>query len=138
MAEYTKPLPNPTHEDKEFWFAAKRHELLLKKCHDCGAYVWFTDPMCTECQSMEMDWVPSEGKGTIFTFNIVYRNFTRGYTDEDLPYINVIVELDEGARMFANLVDCKPEDVKIDMPVELFFEDVTEEFALPRFRPAKA
>jgi hypothetical protein len=37
--------------------------------------------------------------------------------------------------MASNITGCKPEEVKIDMPVEIQFDDVTEEFALPKFKP---
>jgi uncharacterized OB-fold protein len=47
------------------------------------------------------------------------------------------VELDEGVRMLTNIVECKPEDVKIDMPVEVTFEDATPEISIPLFRPAR-
>jgi uncharacterized OB-fold protein len=138
MAEYNKPLPSPEHEDKDFWFGAKRHEFLLKKCKGCGAYTWYTNPMCADCHSMDFEWVKSPGRGTVFTYNIAYRSFTPGFTEEDVPYINVLVDLEEGTRYCANLCDCKPEDVKIGMPVEIFFDDVTDEVTLPKFRPAKA
>lgn len=135
MADYIKPLPFPVYEDKEFWIGAKRHELLLKKCTKCGGWIWFTDSICPTCQCMKFEWVRASGRGTIFSYNIAYRTFTQGWTTEDLPYINVIVDLEEGTRMFANLRKCKPEDVKIGMPVELFFDDVTEEVTLPVFKP---
>jgi len=45
------------------------------------------------------------------------------------------VELDEGVRMLTNIVDCKPEDVKIGMPVEVTFEDATPEISIPLFKP---
>jgi len=47
------------------------------------------------------------------------------------------VELDEGLKMLTNLVDCTPEQVKIDMPVEVVYEDVTPEVTLAKFRPAR-
>ena len=136
MAEYTKPLPIPLYEDKEFWAGAKRHEFLLKKCADCSAFVWYIDSMCPECQSTNFEWVKASGKGTVFSYNIVYRTFTFGWPPEDVPYINVIVDLEEGTRFCANLRECKPEDVKIGIPVEVFFDDVTEDITLPQFKPA--
>ena len=35
------------------------------------------------------------------------------------------VELDEGVRMLTNIVGCAPDEVRIGMPVEVVFEDVT-------------
>jgi len=54
------------------------------------------------------------------------------------PYVIAIVELDEGPRMMTNLVGIAPDPatITIGMPVEVVFEDVSPEFALPRFRPA--
>ena len=49
-----------------------------------------------------------------------------------------IVELDEGPRMMTNLVGIvsDPAKITIGMAVEVVFEDVSPEIALPRFRPA--
>ncbi len=53
----------------------------------------------------------------------------------EAPYAVVAVELEEGPRMVTNLVDCKVEDIEIGLPVEVVFDDVTEEVTLPKFRP---
>jgi len=50
------------------------------------------------------------------------------------PYVVALVELDEGPRLISNVVGCAPEDVAIDMPVRVRFEEVGE-FTLPRFEP---
>jgi uncharacterized OB-fold protein len=55
---------------------------------------------------------------------------------KDVPYVVAIVEMDEGTRFTSNIIGCKPEDVYVDMPVEVVFEDITEEISLPKFRPA--
>jgi hypothetical protein len=49
-----------------------------------------------------------------------------------------LVELEEGPRMLANLegVEPVPEALPLDLPLEAVFERVTDEIALPRFRPA--
>ena len=36
MGEYKKPLPKPTLDTKPYWDAAKRHELVIQRCKDCG------------------------------------------------------------------------------------------------------
>ena len=48
------------------------------------------------------------------------------------PYVVALVELDEGPRLISNIVGCAPEDVTIDMPVEVRFEEAGG-FKLPRF-----
>ena len=48
-----------------------------------------------------------------------------------------VVELEEGARMPTNIVidDPTPENVSIGMPVEVIFDDITDEISLPKFKP---
>jgi uncharacterized OB-fold protein len=36
--------------------------------------------------------------------------------------------------MMSNIVECSPESVTCDMEVEVVFDDVTEDFTLPKFR----
>ncbi len=66
--------------------------------------------------------------------------YSTGYPEfrEDVPFIIALVELEEGVHMLSNLVECKPEDAQVDMDVEVVFDDVTEEFSLPKFRPLKS
>jgi uncharacterized protein len=51
------------------------------------------------------------------------------------PYVLAIVELEEGPRMTSNVV-AAPEILKVDMPVTVFFDDVTPERTLVKFKPA--
>ena len=54
------------------------------------------------------------------------------------PYVIAIVELAEGPRLMTNLVgvEADPAKIRIGMPVEVVFDDVTSEVTLPKFRPA--
>jgi hypothetical protein len=54
------------------------------------------------------------------------------------PFLIADVELEDqpGLRIVANLVQCTRAVVQIDMPLEIFYEDVTEEITLPQFKPA--
>jgi hypothetical protein len=50
------------------------------------------------------------------------------------PYAPVVIEMEEGVRILSEVVDCPPDELEIDMPVGVVFEDVTEEVTLPKFR----
>ena len=56
----------------------------------------------------------------------------------DAPYVVALIELDEGVRMMSNLVEVTPDPqhVRVGLPVEVVYEDVTPEMTLPKFRPA--
>ena len=138
MAQAQKPLPMITAWTKPYWEATKQHELLLLRCVDCGGHrhplVAGESFMCPNCTSTKQpEWVRASGRGKIMTWTVVHRISHPGFADES-PYVAVIVLLEEGARMGANLRGIKPEDIRADMPVEVFFEDLTEEFTLPQFR----
>ena len=134
MAKYEKPLPGPTFDTQPFWDYCKKHELRLQKCTNCG-YVRFPPGVtCPKCQSMEAEWVKLSGKGKVFTFTVFHHIYNKSFTD-DIPYDVASVELEEGPRIMSNIIGCKLEDIKIGMPVEVYFEDITDEFTLPKFKP---
>lgn len=135
MAEYNKPLPLPYADSKGYWEAAKKHELRLQKCSECGRLRFPPSPCCPECLSLNAEWTPVSGKGQVYTFTIFHHVFNPAFKD-DVPYATCIIELQEGPRVLSNIVDCRPEEIYIGMPVEAVFEDVTSEITLPKFRRA--
>ena len=89
--------------------------------------------MCPKCRSLEKEWSPSSGKGTIHSW-VTYQEAP--HPGFKAPYSVVLVELEEGVRLVSNLVDVKPEEITMGMPVEVVFDQVTEEMVLPKFRKA--
>ncbi|HVN64442.1 MAG TPA: Zn-ribbon domain-containing OB-fold protein [Candidatus Binataceae bacterium] len=135
-AKYSKPLPHIDEENRPWWEALKRHELYVQKCRECGDVRCYPRAQCTQCLSSRTEWVRCTGRGKVYTFTATYQNQAPGFR-ESLPYVMAYVELDEGVKMLTNLVDCRPEEVKIGMPVEVVYEDVTPEVTLANFRPAR-
>jgi uncharacterized protein len=137
---FPKPEPGITPETKPFWDAAKNKEFMLVKCTDCGFFrnpVSITANICPECGSRKPgQWVKASGKGKVHTYTAVHRTFHPAF-EKELPYILVIVELEEGPRFLSNMREAKPEDMKLNLPVEVVFEPLTEKINLPYFRPAK-
>jgi uncharacterized protein len=52
-----------------------------------------------------------------------------------VPYVVASVELDEGPRIFANIVDCEPDSVRIGQRVRVKFVPTDGGWTLYRFRP---
>jgi uncharacterized OB-fold protein len=134
MTEYKKPLPFIGRGNEPYWEAAKKHELHIQKCHKCGKYVFYPRGHCPQCFSSDMEWVKVSGKGKIYTYTICQRPAGPAFS-KDVPYNIAMVDLDEGPRMMTNIVGCRNEDIKIGMPVEVVFEDVTGTVSLPKFKP---
>ncbi|MFM7144673.1 MAG: Zn-ribbon domain-containing OB-fold protein, partial [Alphaproteobacteria bacterium] len=74
---------------------------------------------------------------TVYTFTVTWQNQMPGFREE-LPYVLAYVELEEGVLLLTNVVECKPDEVRIGLPVEVVFEDVSDDVAIPRFRPRAA
>ena len=135
--EYTKPLPSPANAElsKPFWEATKQHELILPHCNACSHTFFYPRETCPNCLSDDLGWVQASGKGRVHTFTIIRQPANAAF-HEDIPYIYSMIELEEGPRMITNVVECGVEDVKINMPVTVVFDDVTPDVTLPKFRPA--
>lgn len=130
---YAKPLPLIDDDSRPFWEAARRHELLIHRCRLCGRH-YFPASYCHHCDADSMEWVRASGRGKVYTFTIYHTAPHPGFKEE-LPYAVAYVELDEGPLFLTNIVGCRNEDIRVGMPVEVAFEDVTEEVTLPKFRP---
>jgi uncharacterized OB-fold protein len=117
-----------------FWEAAKAHRLSLQRCTN-GHVFYYPRSHCPECLSKDLTWIDCSGKGTLYTYTIARRPTGPGFED-DVPFIIAVVAIDEGPHITSNLVDCEISDVRIGMPVEAAFDDVTEEVTLLKFRPA--
>jgi len=83
---------------------------------------------------MDATWTKLNGKGKVFSY-IVFRIPYHESYKEDIPYAVAIIQLDEGPRMESNLIVSDLEDIRIDMLVEVFFDDVTHGISLPKFKP---
>jgi uncharacterized OB-fold protein len=133
MSEYSKPLPKPSVTSRPFWDAAKRHQLQLQRCAGCRAFIYYPRDRCPQCFSERLEWTPVSGRGKLYSYTVVRRASTRSFADK--PYVLAIVELDEGVRMTTN-IEAAPESVKVGMPVSVYFDDVTPDRTLVKFKPA--
>lgn len=132
--DMTKPLPVTQPWSEKFWEGTKQGKLLIQVCEECQARIFYPRKFCPECWSNKLGWIEASGKARIQTFSTAYSMVEPKFMDE-LPYTIAYVDLDEGIRMMTRIVDCKPEDIRFGMPVEVVFHE-REGFFLPYFRPA--
>ncbi len=135
MADYKKPIPVPTPETQHFWDGCQRGELVLQRCKDTGKAYFPPRPFSPYTGSTNIETFQASGKGILYSYVINHRP-PKGF-EADAPYAIAVVELAEGPRMMANIVDCPqtPEALQLDMPLEVVFEQITDQIALPKFRP---
>ncbi len=132
--EYRKPLPEPSDTSRPFWEGVRARELRLQRCHDCRKHIYYPREVCPFCLSERLDWVVASGKGKVYSYTVVRRAMHPAFR-EDVPYVLAIVELEEGPRLSTNIVGTDPEQVKVDMPVQAAYDDVTPEVTLLKFQP---
>lgn len=129
------PAPRPDPETQPFWDAAREGRLDLQRCEPCGLLVWYPRRRCHRCGSDALGWETLSGRGTVHAFTVVHRAPDADLVDR-VPYVVALVDLDEGARLMTNVVDCDPGDVRVGMPVSVRFRPLGDTLALPVFGPA--
>ena len=135
MADDSKPLPIPDTDSKPFWESCKRHSMALQQCVACNRFRYPPRGLCPYCHSIEARWSPVSGRGRVYVSLVMCHSYGAAW-DAEVPYNVVMIELEEGVRMWSNVIGCSPDEVRIGDPVELVYEDVTEAVTLPRFRRA--
>ena len=79
-----------------------RGELLIQRCVACDARIMYPRHRCIQCQSDQLEYVPSKGEGTLHSYTVVRAVPPKGW-EEDLPYALGVVKLDEGVQLLARL-----------------------------------
>lgn len=134
MTAYDKPLPRGEEFNGEFYRFCKQHELRFQRCRDCGAWRHMPRESCQACGSFNWAWERAAGKGQVFSWTVIHRALHPGFAAE-LPYAAVVVELEEGVRIVSHVLDLPVDQLRVGLPVEVVFDDVTPEITLPKFRP---
>ena len=133
MAEL--PRPAPDDDARPFWDYAHAGELRIQRCAACGTLRHPPHPMCVHCHSLDVEWAPMSGRGTVYSYVVTHQPVHPALVDR-VPFATVVVELEEGPRLTSNLVDVPPAEIAIGMPVAVAFERVDDALTLPLFRRA--
>lgn len=127
-------IPTPTPETAHFWEGTKAGELRLQRCVDTGTAYFPPRPFCPATGSRNVEVFVASGRATLHSY-IINHMKAPGFTP---PFVVAIVKLEEGPTMMSNIVGVEPthEALKLDMPLEVTFEHLSDEIALPQFKPA--
>ena len=103
----------------------QRYRLEAAQCNQCGKIHFPPRPVCDACQGRQFEKINLPREGKLLTWTVIHvppANF-----DLEKPYVIGIVELDGGTRLTCQVVDCEPEELAIDIPVEMVFRRVRED-----------
>jgi uncharacterized OB-fold protein len=136
-SQVTRPIPVPNEWTKPFWDAAKQGVLALQRCQSCGHFQHPPYATCVNCMSIDLTFEPVQGKGTIYSYSIMYHAGDRRFAAA-IPYASIIVELDgaKGALLAGNLLDVPYTEARVGRRVEVVFQQLNDDITLPQFRLA--
>lgn len=117
------PLPCPNAQTQPYWDGAAAGELRYQRCVGCDHVQRIPRSLCEKCQGSQLDWQDSQRTGTVLTFTIVHRAPLPVFKDM-VPYVIVIVDMDEGFRVMANALPQCRENLEIGARVSMGFQDV--------------
>ncbi|HVP78308.1 MAG TPA: Zn-ribbon domain-containing OB-fold protein [Thermodesulfobacteriota bacterium] len=108
-------LPSPGEEPR----------LTGVKCRNCGELFFPKRTKCIKCFAEDMEEISLSEKGKVYSYTIVH-HATPGYTGT-LPYAVGAVELPGGIVVLSPLTQCRLDQLKIGMDVELVLEKLYED-----------
>lgn len=146
MALKRADFPLPDLDDAitaEYFAGAARGELVLPRCDACARLCWYPEERCPACHGQSFTWAPVRGTGRLFSWAVVRRAFLPAF-EEMVPFVTALVALDEdpAVRIVSYVVDCDPQDLTADFPVEVVFRPLRfptvpdREVTVPMFVPA--
>jgi uncharacterized protein len=134
LTDTARPLPVPDELSRAFWDGASAHRLVLARCDACQRLVHPPGTVCPFCGSGDAGFafVPVDGSGRIRSWTTVRQSFLPGFVG---PFVLVDVELAVQAdlRLIGRLVDGPSAALCLDQAVQMVFEDVAPDVALPAF-----
>jgi len=136
QGKYEKTLPEVNTLTKPFWDYCKNHELRMQFCNNCQQWIWYPKAWCPDCGKRDqLKWRKLSGKGQLYSFTVIRQVIDNSPAFQaDLPFVLGLIELDEGPRIYSNVTNVTPDQVSIGDKLTVFFEDVTPELSLPKFR----
>src|SRR5262245_25714274 len=117
MADYAKPLPTPDQDSRPFWASCRDHAMALQRCGACGRFRYPPRLTCPHCLSEAAEWTLVSGHGQVYLSLVMYHPYGPAWQG-DVPYNISMIELDEGVRLWSNVIGCDPTAVQIGDRVE--------------------
>jgi uncharacterized OB-fold protein len=88
--------------------------LVGSRCRRCGKVFFPKRDVCGECYGKDLEEIPLSTKGKLFTYSVAYVG-----PRSEVPYAFGYIELPEGVKIFALLTEADPNELRVDMDVEL-------------------
>jgi uncharacterized protein len=127
-------VPRLDQENEFFWTSGADGQLRFLRCKDCRRFIHPPSPICPDCLSRDVAPEVVSGRGTVASFTVNYQQWFPGAEHYVIAWVSIEEQPD--VRLTTNLVDVDEEEVEIGMPVQVTFEQISDDIYLPLFTPA--
>ncbi len=132
MSERIIAAPVIDPSTQAVWDAAAEGRLMIGLCRDTGKHFYYPRGASPFTLSPNVALVQASGRGSIYSYTVMR---------VAQPYACAYVELEEGPRIFTNIVDCDFAEIRIGMKVRVVFKpsqdaDGAGGAPVPMFAPA--
>jgi uncharacterized OB-fold protein len=121
-------------DSKPFWEGIARGKLVLQYCTVAKRFQHYPKPVSGFTGRRTLEWREVAGTGTIYACTVV--RIPGPGVEGRIPLCVATVELDEGVRIIANVLNCAPADLAIGKRVKLAIDHLTPEQPYPAFELA--
>ncbi|HYD61261.1 MAG TPA: Zn-ribbon domain-containing OB-fold protein [Noviherbaspirillum sp.] len=128
-----RPVPRESAyvDTRPFWEGAQQGKLMMQYCTVARKFQHYPRPVSIFTGRRTLEWREVSGNGVIYAFTTV--RIPGPGLDGRLPLCVATVELDEGVRMIANILDCAPEQLAVGKKVRLAWDTLGEGKKYPAF-----
>jgi len=100
------------------------------RCRGCGTVHFPAQRVCYQCHARD-DFDPvalADGRGRVMSYTFDYF-----FPTPEPPLIAVMVETDEACRVYLQMTDASPDEMRCDLPVEFVFRRIHEVGGKPNY-----
>ncbi len=101
----------------------ERYRLEGTRCITCGTVYFPLRVICPKCRRKgKLERIKLSGEGKVYSYTVIH--VPAGGFEKVVPYVFAIIELKEGPRLSAQIIDVDPSSVYIGMPVKAVFRKI--------------
>jgi len=140
MAYFPEDMPGvePNMDDAGFWENCRHRKLSFQACDACDTLRHPPSPICPHCHGTTVKWVQAPQEAEVYTYTVVH-HASHPAVQGRLPYVVAVLEFAglPGVRLVSNVTDVAPDEVHVGMRVGLWWDELGDGLAVPRFCPKR-
>lgn len=127
-------IPVITEFEKPFWDSLQKDQvLMLQKCAECGHIQFPPSPVCSNCLSKVVQWIPCSGKARLWSKVVFHKQYLEPYPDT--PYSVVLAKLEEGPIVTGRITNENARKTAFDASMKIQYIKTTDGTVLVEFVP---